>query len=207
MQVRPYVWPVTRPHLPTGLAGLVGAALNLVAVGALQNVPHTYRPGDVPAWLRETIANPVATTIAAWSFTVGLVMLAAFVAGLAHAHRNAWTVVGAVLFGAGALLDAAGTMCPLAALHVEASAGLALLWFTLLLDSAFNALLGLGLLCFAVGLKDHSKLHRALAVLAGLASLVVSLQFHDDFFAKLLAVAGPLWIAWVVWTSVKLVRE
>ncbi|MGV3624659.1 MAG: hypothetical protein ACO1OB_27820 [Archangium sp.] len=195
-----------RPHLPAGLAGFVGAALNLVAVAALQNVPHTYRPGDVPAWLRETVDHPTATAIAAWSFTVGPGLLAAFVAGLAHAHRNTWTIVGAVLFGAGALLDAAGTMGPLAALHVEASAGLALLWLTLLLDSAFNALLGLGLLCFAVGLEAHSKLHRGLAVIAGLGSMVVSLQFHDDFFAKLLAVAGPLWLGWVVWTSVKLVR-
>ncbi len=195
---------MSRPHFPAGLAGLVGSALNLVAVAALQNVPHTYRPGDVPAWLGETLANPTATTVAAWSFTIGLVALAAFVAGLAHAHSNAWTVVGAALFGSGALLDAAGTMGPLAALHVDASAGLALLWFTLLLDSAFNALLGLALLCFAVGLTEHSKLHRALAAIAGLASMVVSLQFHDDFFAKLLAVAGPLWLAWVLWTSIKL---
>lgn len=178
--------------------------LNLVAVGALQNVPHTYRPGDVPAWLRETLDHPTATAISAWSFTVGLVFLAAFVAGVAHAHRNAWTTVGSVLFGAGALLDAAGTMGPLAALHVEASAGLALLWLTLLLDSAFNALLGLGLLCFAAGLTEHARVHRALAVVAGLASLVVSLQFHGDVFARLLAVAGPLWLAWVSWTSVKL---
>lgn len=195
---------MTRPHLPAALAGFVGTALNLVAVAALQVVPHTYRPGDVPAWLRETVEHPTATTVAAWSFTLGLVALTTFVAGLAHAHPNAWTVVGAALFGSGALLDAAGTLAPVAALHVDTSTGVGLLWLTLLLDSAFNALLGLGLCCFAVGLKTHSTPQRVLAVVAGLASLVVSLQFHDDVFARLLAVAGPLWLAWVIWAAVRL---
>jgi hypothetical protein len=196
-----------RPHLPAAATGLLGVALNVVAVAALQDVPHTYRPGDVPAWLAETLAHPTATAVSAWSFTVGLVALAAFGLGLAFRARTAWSVAGAALFGCGALLDAAGTMGPLAALHVEASAGAALLWMSLLLDSAFNGLLGLGLLAFAAGLPpEWPRAHRLLAVGAGLASLPVALQFHDDAFARLLALAGPLWLAWVTWTSALLLR-
>ncbi len=197
-----------RPHLPAALAGLLGVALNVVAVAALGPIPHTYRPGDVPAWLAETVAHPLHSTLSAWAFTVGLVALAAFAAGLAAAVRSPWVTVGAVFFGAGALLDAAGTMAPLAALHVDASTGLGLLWMSLLLDSAFNGLLGLGLLCIAAGLpKDWPRALRILGFVAGLASLPVGLQFASDTFARLLAVAGPLWLAWVTWASLRLLRS
>ena len=200
---------MSRPHLPAGLAGLTGVVLNLLAVGALiPAVPHTYRPGDVPAWLSETLAHPGATTLSAWAFTIGLIALAAFCAGLAFAIRTPWVVVGASLFALGAVLDAAGTMAPLAALHAESSTGLGLLWMSLLLDSSFNALLGLGLLCFAVGLPaGWPRANRVLAGVAGLASLPVALQFHSDDFARLLAIAGPLWLGWVCWTSVLLMRR
>jgi hypothetical protein len=199
---------VPRPHLPAGLAGLLGVALNIVAVAALRPIPHTYAPGDVPAWLAETVAHPTNTTLSAVAFTIGLVALTAFAAGLAFAWKNSWAVVGAVFFGAGALLDAAGTMAPIGALHVDAATGLGLLWTTLLLDSAFNGLLGLGLLCFAAGMpSDAPRALRVLAFGAGLASLPVGLQFTSDSFAKLLAVAGPLWLTWVTWTSIRLLRK
>ena len=197
-----------RPHFPAGLAGLLGVLLNVLAVGALQVVPHTYRPGDVPAWLAETVAHPSATALSAWAFTLGLVALAAFCFGLAFAVRTSWVVVGACLFGFGALLDATGTMGPLAALHVDPATGLGLLWMSLLVDSAFNGLLGLGLLCFAIGLpKDWPLGLRVLAGVAGIVSLPVALQFHSDDFARLLAVAGPLWLTWVSWTSIVLMRR
>jgi hypothetical protein len=193
--------------------------LNVVAVAALLQSPHAYRPGDVAAWLSELHSRPAATVLSAWAFTVGLVALAAFAAGLALSvtnrrnlavkDRQPLAVAGAVFFGGGALLDAAGTMTPVAALHVEPSAGIALLWVTLLLDSAFNGLLALGLLCFWGALRADDGWPpplRWLALLAGLASLPVALQFSSDVFAGLLAVAGPLWLAWVTWTSILLLR-
>lgn len=196
---------MTRPALPVAVAGFLGAALNVVAVFALREVPHTYAPGDVPAWLSESLAHPIASTISAGCFTVGLVLLAAFVSGLAFLRPSSWSVVGAVLFGGGALLDAAGCPAVVAAIRSPAS-GVGLLWITLLLDSAFNGLLGLGLICFAVGLTDAPRSLRWLGGIAGLASLPVALQFTDDFFARLLAVAGPLWLAWVVATGIWMVR-
>lgn len=191
---------------PFALCGLLGVVLNVVAVGALREVPHTYAPGDVAAWLAETRAHPDASTLSAVAFTYGLVALAAFAAGLAHAARTPWATVGAVLFGSGALLDSAGTMAPIAVLNVGDEAGRALLWMTLLLDSAFNGLLGLGLLCFAAAPFWPRPL-RVLAAVAGLASLPVALQFHSDAFARLLIIAGPLWLAWVIWASVLQLRK
>ena len=158
---------MARPHLPTAAAGFLGVALNVLAVVALQPISHTYRPGDVPAWLAETIAHPGATTLSAWAFTVGLVALAAFCAGLAWAVKTPGVVVGASFFGLGALLDAAGTMGPLAALHVDHATGLGLLWMALLVDSAFNGLLGVGLVLIAVGLPaGWSRGNRGLAAVA-----------------------------------------
>lgn len=201
-----------RPSGAAGWAGLAGVVLNALAVAALRPVPHTYAPGDVGAWLAETRAAPLNTQVSAWAFTVGLVALAAFAAGLASVveKRRTLAVVGAVFFGAGALLDATGTLAPIAALHVDDASGVALLWLSLLLDSAFNGLLGVGLLCFAGALRsdeDWPKALRWLGVAAGLASLPVALQFSSDAFARLLAVAGPLWLAWVSWTSVLLLRR
>jgi hypothetical protein len=202
-----------------GVAGLVGVALNIVAVAALRHVSHAYRPGDVAAWLSELQADPLSTQLSACAFTVGLVALAAFAAGLALTvanrrnlavkDRRNLAVAGAVFFGGGALLDATGTMAPIAALHLEQAAGVALLWLTLVLDSAFNGLLAVGLLCFSGALRADDGWPvslRWLGVVAGLASLPVALQFSSDVFANLLAVAGPLWLMWVTWTSVLLLR-
>jgi hypothetical protein len=193
-------------HRPVALAGLLGVLLNVAAVAVLGPVPHTYAPGNVPLWQAETVANPGPSTASAWCFTLGLVLLAAFVAGVAHAcapaHRP-WALVGAALFGGGALLNAAGTMAPLAVLHVSADAGEALLWMTLLLDAAFNGLLGLGLLAFAAAQAPSDgwpRWLRGLAVAAGAASLPVALQAHSDSFARLLALSGPLWLAWALAT-------
>jgi len=202
-----------------GIAGLAGVVLNIVAVAALRDIPHAYRPGDVMAWLAELQAQPFSTQLSAWTFTIGLVALAAFAVGLALTVANRRTlavtdrrnlaVAGAVFFGGGALLDAAGTMAPVAALHVESSAGVALLWLTLLLDSAFNGLLAVGLLCLAGAQRADDGWPVSLRVLgyvAGAASLPVALQFSSDSFAKLLAVSAPLWLVWVTWTSVLLLR-
>ena len=200
-------------HRPVALAGVLGVLLNLAAVAALRPIPHTYAPGNVPLWQAETVANPGHSTASAWCFTVGLVLLAAFAAGVAHAcapaHRP-WALVGAVLFGGGALLDAAGTLAPVAVLRVSADAGEALLWLTLLLDAAFNGLLGLGLLAFAAAQSPADgwpRWLRWLAAVAGAASLPVALQAHSDSFARLLAVSGPLWLSWALATCAALWRR
>ena len=194
--------------LPIALAAFLGVALNIVAVVALRAIPHTYAPGDVPAWLAETLAHPTASTVSAWAFTVGLVALAAFFAGFAATLRSSWVTVGAAFFAGGAMLDAAGTMAPIAALHVPQDVGVGLLWLSLLLDASFNFLLGVGLIAIFFGLPtDWPKWHRWLALAAGLLSLPVAGQFASDDFARLLAVAGPLWLVWLTGASVIVLRR
>ncbi|MBK9517561.1 MAG: hypothetical protein IPO09_09450 [Anaeromyxobacter sp.] len=205
--------------LPTAWPGLAGAARalgltavagNVLGVAFLWDVPSPYRPGDVAAWLAGSQAQPLLTILSSWSFVVGLVALAAFLVLLAlaaapRARAPGWVVAGALLAAFGALLNAAGCFGPAVAVRFlppgEAgqAVGLALLAVTLHLDAHFNLVLGLGLLAINLGAGEGlgwPRWLRALGVLAGLASLPVALQFWSDPFAKLLAISGPLWLAW-----------
>jgi hypothetical protein len=84
-------------------------------------------------------------------------------------------------------------------------AAVSLLGLSLSLDALFNLLLGLGLIGLAVAGAELPPVIRILLAVAGLASLPVSLQFYSDAAARMLAVAGPLWLlatiltSWLLW--------
>jgi hypothetical protein len=191
-----------------GLAALAG---NVLGVALLRDVPSPYRPGDLPGWLAGARAQPALTVASAWAFVLGLTALAALALLLAldrapRARAPGWFHAGALLLALGALLDAAGCFGPAVAVRFlpagEAgqAAGLALLGLTLYLDAQFNLLLGLGLLAMSLSAGDRCgwpRWLRALGVVAGLASLPVVLQAWSDPFASLLALSGPLWLAWI----------
>jgi hypothetical protein len=119
--------------------------------------------------------------------------------------------------GAGALLNAAGTITPaVLVLHVlpgcstEACVPVAraLLGVTLTLDALFNLLFGIGLATVAAVLAraERRPFLGILGFSAGVATVPVSLQFALDAAATWLAVAGPLWLAYVAASSVLLWR-
>jgi hypothetical protein len=199
--------------------GLVAVSGNAAGVALLRDVPSPYRPGDVGAWLAGAHAHPAATVLSSWSFTVGLLALAAFAVLLAlaaapRAARPGWLWAGALLAAGGALLNAAGTLAPAVAVRFVApppdpageAVGRALLALTLHLDAHFNLALGGGLVLVNLALGEGSgwpRWARALGILAGVASLPVSLQAWDDAYARLLAISGPLWLAWIGAVSVR----
>lgn len=185
---------------PAATLGVLGLALNVVAVGLVAGFTSPYRPGDLDGWAASVRAMPVAATGSAWAFTLGLAALVPFVRALPSlpADRPALADAGGWLVAVGAILNA--TACP--AIAVLATVGglgddvaRALLGFALVADAAFNALLGAGLLLLAAGLRLPLGL-RVVGLVAGVASLPVALQFLDDRFAGLLAVSGPLWLLW-----------
>jgi hypothetical protein len=200
--------------------GLVAVAGNVLGVAFLRDVPSPYRPGDVPAWLAGSHAHPAATLASAWSFVFGLVALAAFasvVASSTRPDRPALARAGWALVAYGALANAVGCVTPAVVVGfvapppdpVGAALGQALLAVTLHLDAAFNLALGAGLLCVSAGLGRGSGWPawlRLLGAAAGLASLPVFLQWHADAWARLLAVSGPLWLAWLVAVSLRAAR-
>ena len=198
-----------------GAAGITAVVLNIAAVVALQDQPYAYKPGHLEAWRLSAVANVIPSMVSAWTFTVGLALLAVFSLGLFWLHRGTSAApgslfVGALLVALGATLDAAGTPLVTAVvtqLAQEPVAGRALLAVTLHLDASFNMLLGLGLLLLARGLTSHPPWLRGLAAVAGAISIPVAGQGFSNEAAWLLAVAGPLWLTWVLWVSIQLVRK
>ncbi len=182
----------------------------------LWNVPVAYRPTDIDRWAALSAAHPQATVASAVAFILGLVALAGWAAGLGRQVGTPWARLGASSIVAGALFNAVGCVTPLVLVsHVLpgcdgdacAPAARALLGVTLSLDALFNLLLGIGLV--ALGSALWSRGVRALAVLgivAGLASIPVAGQPFSEAAAKLLGVAGPLWLVFVLWSSVRLWR-
>ncbi len=189
---------------------------NVAGVAFLWNVPVAYRPTDIDRWAALSLAHPQATVASAVSFILGLVALAGWAAALGRQVDTPWARLGSSSIAVGALFNAVGCVTPLVLVsHVLpgcegpacAPAARALLGVTLSLDALFNLLLGIGLL--ALGAALWGKGVRALALLglvAGVASVPVAGQPFSEAAAKLLGVAGPLWLAFVLWSSVRLWR-
>jgi len=197
-----------------GILGIVG---NVLGVVALAEVPSAYRPGTLEAWAAESAAHPGAVVASALAFTIGLLALAGWALALGSRVRGPVARAGAAVMAAGAFLNAAGTLAPaVLVLHVApgctgaacAPVARALLGLTLSSDALFNLLFGGGLVAAAAALaaKERRPLLGALGVAAGLASLPVSMQVVSTAAARWLAVAAPLWIAFVGSTSVLLWR-
>jgi hypothetical protein len=127
-----------------------------------------------------------------------------------------WARFGSSAIVAGALFNAVGCVTPLVLVtHVLPGcegnacgpAARALLGVTLSLDALFNLLLGIGLLALGAALwRGEAHALAALGLLAGLASVPVAGQPFSEAAAKLLGVAGPLWLVFVLWSSVRLWR-
>ncbi len=179
-------------------------------------MPVAYRPTDIDRWAALSMAHPLATVASAVSFILGLVALAGWAAGLGRQVGTPWARFGASSIAVGALFNAVGCVTPLVLVsHVLpgcdglacAPAARALLGVTLSLDALFNLLLGIGLLAMGGALWGTGV--RALATLglvAGLASIPVAGQPFSEAAAKLLGVAGPLWLVFVLWSSARLWR-
>ncbi len=194
---------------PAAIAGLVGLALNVIAVGLLDGVPHPYRPDDLAGWHAGTTQLAGASVASAACFTVGLILLVPW----ARAWGRGAVGLAGELVACGALLNAAGT--PLVAVvarflpasePANAPVAQALLGTTLTLDAAFNACLGAGILLASACADTWPRPLRALGCLAGAVTLPVALQFLDPRAADLLAVAGPLWLTWSAWVALRMFR-
>ncbi len=201
------------------ICGVIAVAGNVAGVALLGAVPSAYRPGAMASWVREVLAAPDAVSLSAVAFTIGLVALAGWALALgARLHTPLARAAGAVI-AVGALFDAAGTPAPLVlARHLgpfcEAGAdclpaGAALLGMSLAADALFNLLLGVGLILMAAASWRRGAAWRWMAPLmlvSGVASVPVSLQVAYDAGARLLVIAGPLWLAAIAVTSVQLGR-
>ncbi|HTQ08147.1 MAG TPA: hypothetical protein VMI54_30040 [Polyangiaceae bacterium] len=190
------------------LAGLVAVGGNVLGVASLWNVPSAYRLGRLDAWAREAQAAPVASTLSALAFGAGLLGLAVWARELGARRATVRARRGADSVAAASLVNAAASLVPIAVALRPGACGAdchatarSLLHLSLGVDALFNLGLGLGLVLVAA--PPGRDATRWLALVAGIASLPVAAQAVWDPAARLLVVAGPLWLALVLETSVR----
>jgi len=196
------------------LLGLTGVAGNVAGVAFLRDVPVAYLPSSLDEWARLSAAHPAATAASAVSFVVGLLGLAAWALAVGRWAGTRAAGLGAGAAAAGALVNALGCLAPVVlVLHVLPGCGgescapvaRALLGLTLSFDALFNLLLGLGLLLLGAAMwRRGERALGALGILAGLASLPVAGQVASVTAARVLYLAAPLWLTFVLWTSARL---
>ena len=96
-----------------GVAGLVAVALNIAGILPLLDAPSAYKPGRFLEWYSFIQHNPSNTAVSAWAFTLGVLVLPIYAAGL----RAAWpdrgeVTAGSWLIAAGGLMNGAATLAP-----------------------------------------------------------------------------------------------
>ncbi len=196
--------------------GVVGVVGNVVGVAALHDVEGAYRPGGLGAWAESAMAHPGASVASAVAFTVALLALAGWAAALGRRLGGPLARLAAAAMAVGAVVNAAGTLTPaVLVLHVAPACGggcpavaRALLGLTLSLDALFNLAFGAGMALagWSLWTAGRRPVVGGLGLAAGLASLPVAGQIAWDQAARLLAVAGPLWLGFVLATSALLWR-
>ncbi len=182
----------------------------------LWDVPVAYRPTDIDRWAALSVAHPQATLASALSFVLGLLALAGWASALGRQAGTPGARLGASAISVGAVANAIGCVTPIVLVfHVMpgcagdacAPVARALLGVTLSLDALFNLLLGLGLLLVGGALwRTGARGLAALGLVAGLASVPVAGQPFSEAAAKLLGLAGPLWLLFVLLSSIRLAR-
>jgi hypothetical protein len=195
--------------------GVVGVVGNVVGVAALHDVEGAYRPGGLGAWAESALAHTSASVASAVAFTVGLLAMAGWAVALGRRLGGPAAPLAAAAMAVGAVVNAAGTLTPaVLVLHVAPACGdggcvavaRALLGVTLSLDALFNLVFGAGLALagWSLWTAGRRPVLGGLGLAAGLATLPVAGQLAWESAANLLAVAGPLWLGFVVATSVLL---
>jgi len=204
-----------RERLGAALGG-IGVLGNVLGVAVLGGVEGAYKPGGLGAWAESALAHPGASVASAVAFTVGLFALVGWADALGRRLSGAAGRLAAGAMGAGAAINAAGTLAPaVLVLHVApacaraaacAPVARALLGLTLSLDALFNLAFGAGLALAGLLLwrEGRRPVLGGLGIAAGLATVPVAGQLVWERAAAWLAVAGPLWLAFVAATSVLL---
>jgi len=199
----------------------LAAAGNIAGVALLGDVPGAYHPDALDLWAAGVAAAPGLSAASGLAFVFGLLALAGWGTLLARRAPGLAAAAGAALVATGACLNAAGSLAvPVLAWHVLPGCGppgsplggatgcgavaRALLGGALSVDALFNLLLGVGLVCLAAGLRRARAVPGWLALLgllAGVACVPVAGQITSPAAQRLLAVAGPLWLAFVLLTA------
>ena len=200
--------------------GLIAFLGNLLGVVVLGDIPQAYKPGKLETWVADSLAHPDAAIASAVYFTFGVLVMVPFGIALTRLVRgplSGLAVLGGAFIATGALMNGSATMAPFVVIeHLGGVAAndpafqavaFALLGWTLTMDAVFNALLGVGMILAGIAMWRDSGFGRVAGgwgVIAGLATLPVVLQPVSYAAAQWLVIAGPLWVLWLLWVSIRL---
>ncbi|GDX78985.1 hypothetical protein LBMAG42_07960 [Deltaproteobacteria bacterium] len=183
-----------------------------LGVAFLRGIEGAYRPGMLDRWYYAATQHDTATAWSAWCFTLGVLLLVPWAAGLARA-LGPYSWPGAALAAVAAMLSAVGTLLPFVVVtmvpHGEAAIGETLLGVALTFDSLFNLVFGVAmvLLCFAMARDPQLPMWLpAYGLVASVLTMAVVSQAWSPVGADLVLLAGPAWLGWVAVTSWQLQR-
>ena len=204
------------------ILGLIAFLGNMLGVVVLGDIPQAYKPGKLEVWLSDSLAHPEDAIASALYFTFGVLVMVPFAVALSRLVTGplaGLAVLGAGFIATGALMNGSATMAPFVIIEHLGTAtphdpafqavAFALLGWTLTMDAVFNALLGVGMILSGLAMwRDPAfgRIAGGWGVVAGIATLPVILQPVSYAAAQWLVVAGPLWVLWLLWVSVRLWR-
>lgn len=192
-----------------GFASVVG---NVLGVAFLKDMPAAYRLARLDEWASAVRAQPGNTLASAACFALGLLALGAWARELGRVAGSPLAVFGGTVTAVTAALNAAASLLvSVPALEGGACGaacggeGFTFLHAALTVDALFNLGLGVGLLCVGLAWRSAPRL-RLLALAAGLASVPVAGQAVWDGAAAVLYFAAPLWLTFILLTSITWLR-
>ena len=202
--------------------GIIAFLGNLLGVVVLGDIPQAYKPGKLEIWLSDSLAHPDDAIASALCFTFGVLVMVPFgmaLTRLVSGPLSGLAVLGGAFIATGALMNGSATMAPFVVIeHLVTqtptdpafqAVAFALLGWTLTMDAVFNALLGVGMILAGLAMwrdPGFGRVAGGWGVIAGVATLPVVFQPVSYAAAQWLVVAGPLWVLWLLWVSVRLWR-
>jgi len=195
-----------------GYAGVAAVVGNVLGVLFLHAMPSAYRLARLDEWASAVRAQPGNTLASAACFALGLLALAVWARALGRVAGSRLAIFGAAVITVTAALNAAASLLVIppaldggACGSACGGEGLTFLRAALTADALFNLGLGVGLLCIGVAWRSAPRL-RLLALAAGLASMPVAGQAVWDGAAAILYYAAPLWLTFILLTSITWLR-
>jgi len=204
------------------ITGFVTAATLLAGIIAVALIPDQLNSTAFDKALVEIAAHRHAEIIAGWMFAFFLTALIPFiwlvVRSLSESGRMPATI-GACVLTAGATVDIVASLLLVAIGHgiapsigdpVARTIGIAMLNLGAAVDAMYNLALGIGLILIARSMRASGvwpKWLTRLALVAGVLSLPVSLEWYSQLAAAVQYASGTLFLVWVVGMSVVAARR
>ena len=177
---------------------------NLGGVIPLIGQDGVYKPNQLAEWLIAISSNPSSHVLSSMLFLLGTLSGVILATKLWKVHS--WA---ALALGLGSLWNAFFIPTPLilAEMSIQGmpiDGHAPLLFLSLFADAMYNAALAISMVLISKSLYDSRRKLAIFGFIVAVPTLLVSGQFHFQWSAQLLGIAGPGWLTWWMiygWTT------